>query len=314
MEAFLAKDPTLKDTAQRAFINYFKAIFHMKDREVFNIHEVDTDSFAHSLGLAIPPRIRFLQRMNARKEKISKVAQNISTNTNKKYFSVNSDEDTKDGNNDFTNKQNTKIENSPSTAFQTSDNESDDDILTVKRRDHDIELPEESDRVDFDSARKKKPITKAALAKKVLKKRIIPNKKIVFNEEGEVLPSAKEKKSELALHYENEDEAGIDIEKAKMVLKEEDKFDKQLFKERVKAKHKETKRKLKEKLKKRKEDEEVKDQFGESESENEPDLSWLPDPDKLYGEKSEKELISLEKSVKNSEEDSSQMTEKVKKK
>lgn len=35
----------------------------MKDKEIFNVHALNTDTYANSLGLAIPPRIRFLQRM-----------------------------------------------------------------------------------------------------------------------------------------------------------------------------------------------------------------------------------------------------------
>lgn len=44
----------------------------------------------------------------------------------------------------------------------------------------------------------------------MLKKNIVPNKKIVFNDEGTgVVQGAKEKKSDLALEYENEDVGGI---------------------------------------------------------------------------------------------------------
>ena len=32
------------------------------NKQIFNIHELPTDEYAHSLGLAQPPRIRFLQR------------------------------------------------------------------------------------------------------------------------------------------------------------------------------------------------------------------------------------------------------------
>lgn len=39
--------------------------------------------------------------------------------------------------------------------------------------------------LDQSNKKKKKPVTKAAIAKRILKKNIIPNKKIVFTEEGE---------------------------------------------------------------------------------------------------------------------------------
>lgn len=305
MEAFLAKDPNLKDTAQRAFVSYAKAIFLMKDKEVFDVQALDTDSFAHSLGLAIPPRIRFLQRLNARTSgKTSKPA--IPASSNKKtYFNTESDEEETDSKaeiSDFqknesedsgvSNDEDYSVNNKSSVPFQIPDeDDSDDDILQVKRKDHDIELPNDEEMELLSRGRnvKKKAVTKAAVAKKLLKKKIVPNKKIVFDEEGDVIISGtKEKKSELAQQYENENEGGIDIEKAKLVLKEEDKFDKQLFKEKVKAKHKETKRKLKEQ--KKQEQEAEKDDFGDDESEEEPDLSWLPDPDKIYGQKDDDEM------------------------
>ena len=287
MEAFLAKDPTLKDTAQRAFVSYAKSVFLMKDKKVFDVQSLDTDSFANSLGLAVPPRIRFLQRLNARTGK------NIQNNI-KVYF------------NDDIEEQSEKVssdsgvsEEEKSTPFHVSDDsESDDGLLKVKRKDHDIDLPSEFELQENTRNTKKKAVTKAAVVKKLLKKKIVSNKKIVFNDEGKALAVGQDKRSELAQQYENEDAGGIDIERAKLVLREEDKFDKQLFKDKVKAKHKEEKRKLKAKKKK---EEEEKDDFGESESEEEPDLSWLPDPDKIYGKKNDEEApqqVSDEVSIK----------------
>ncbi|CAH2002923.1 unnamed protein product [Acanthoscelides obtectus] len=292
MEAFLAKDPTLKDTAQRAFVSYAKAVYLMKDKEVFDVHALDTDSFARSLGLAIPPRIRFLQRMHAMLESKQQKKEVGRSSNNKKYFKDSEDEGVSNNFEDSGVSKPKYIPKEPSKSsqsghFQTVENDSeDDDILTVKRKDHDIDLPSQEEIAELDMGRisKKKALSKAAMAKKILKKKIVPNKKILFNEEGEAVTSGKTKKSELALQYENENEGGIDIEKAKQVLKEEDKFDKQLFKEKVKAKHKEQKRKLKEQKKKERED---KDDFGTSESEEEPDLSWLPDPDKVYNNENE---------------------------
>lgn len=60
-----------------------------------------------------------------------------------------------------------------------------------------------------------------------------------------------------------------------------------MFKAKVKAKHKEEKRKLK--ALKKQEEEEERDEFGESDPDEGPDLSWLPDPDKIYGKNSDNE-------------------------
>jgi len=84
----------------------------------------------------------------------------------------------------------------------------------------------------------------------------------------------------LAREYENNDDTGgIDIEQAKLMLREEDKIDKELFREKVKAKHREQKRLAKEEAK-RAETEDV-----SSSDEASVDLSWLPDPDKVYGKR-----------------------------
>lgn len=318
MEAFLARDPSLKDTAQRAFVSYAKAVFLMKNKSVFDIQSLDTDAYAHSLGLAIPPRIRFLQRLNKKNSENDK--------TNKIKFENSDDDDVEAEPNKKVTQNGTPSQKSNKTKFENSDDDgeaassenerrseeetysqakqprqakpafyvsdesdNEDGILTVKRKDHDIDDPlSDSEVLDIGrTAKNKKALTKAAMAKKILKKKIVANKKIVFNDEGDAVSSnTKEKQSELAQKYENADEGGIDIETAKLVLREEDKFDKQRFREKIKAKHKEEKRKLKEQ--KRKEQEE-RDEFG-SESEDEgPDLSWLPDPDKIYGKKKRSE-------------------------
>lgn len=262
LEAFLARDVSLKETAQRAFVAYAKAVFLMKDKSVFDIRSLDTDSYAYSLGLAVPPRIRFLQKA----EKSNQLKQNKVIK-----FDDNSSADEaseEDGNKSFKRQEEDKSD------------DSDDDILTVKRQDHDIDFSETELFEPIRSNKNKKPLTKAALAKKLIKKKIVPNKKIIFDDEGEIVNDSKSKQSDLARNYENENEGGIDIDKAKQVLREEDKFDKQRFRAKIKAKHREEKKKLK--AKRIQKEQEEKDEFGEDSESDGPDLSWLPDPDKIY--------------------------------
>lgn len=275
MEAFLARDPEMKERAKRAFVSYGKSVFLMRNKNVFNFEALNMEAFSKSLGLAITPKIRYIERC-------SKAAQKKADKTPKIEFKADEDADTP-----IEIKKPTK----PTTAFQMADDSDDDDILKVKRQDHDIDLPSDNELQmnEFVKNKKKKAVTKVAIAKKVLKKNIKPNKKVVFDDEGNpVMAATKEKQSELAREYENEDVGGIDFERAREVLREEDKFDKQLFKQKVKAKHKEKKRKLKEQNKKKEKEEEDVDEFG-SDSGDEPDLSWLPDPDKIYGNAEENE-------------------------
>lgn len=46
LEAQLARDVSLKESAQRAFVAYIKSVFLMKDKEVFDVMQLDTDAFA----------------------------------------------------------------------------------------------------------------------------------------------------------------------------------------------------------------------------------------------------------------------------
>jgi len=71
-----------------------------------------------------------------------------------------------------------------------SDDEND-DLLTIKRKDHNILMTDDLDveedlPIDICNKKKKKPLTKAAVAKKMIKKQIKPNQKTVFDETGEV--------------------------------------------------------------------------------------------------------------------------------
>lgn len=269
MEAYLAANPQLKESAQRAFVAYFKSVALMKNKKVFNVESLDPDLFARSLGLEVTPRVRFLQRLKKRKGQ-------------------NSVQDSDDGDNSDDEKPAKNIETSTITfnTIMTAESDSEDDLLTIKRSNHDLHVNnndsdnEEQIPAVTSSKKAQKVVTKAAIAKKLAKKKIIPNKKVEFDEEGNVIVNtAKQLQSKLAKEYENDDDGGIHIDKARKLLCEEDKYDKQRFKELVKKKHKEKKMKLKAK---QEQDEQHDDDFGTDEDEYQPDLSWVPDPDNIY--------------------------------
>ena len=67
-------------------------------------------------------------------------------------------------------------------------------------------------------------------------------------------------------------------------MKEEDLWDKKLFRETIKARKREKKRKMKE-FRRLKAGIAPKESNEDSEDSG-PDLSWLPDPDKIYGKES----------------------------
>ena len=270
MAAFLAGDKNLKESAQRAFVSYIKSVVLMKNKKIFDVASIELDKFAESLGLATTPRVRFLQRQNKKNVKPA----------------------------------GDKEEEVEEAKVDEQDEESEEEMFSVKRADHEIEDDQNKDEdEDLSVGLRKdgKVLTKAQMAKKLLKKKI-GNSKIVFDDEGDVIADAsKQKLSKEGQDYEAENNenfgGGINIEKAKEVLKAEDKFDKVSERARIKEKKKEEKRKQKEenrRLKAEKKTGEGEDDEEVSGEESEPDLSWLPDPDKIYAEKPESESESEE--------------------
>ncbi|NWI92762.1 DDX10 helicase, partial [Pitta sordida] len=75
MQAFLAQDQELKDKAQRCFVSYLRSVYLMKNKEVFDVFKLPLAEYALSLGLAMAPRVRFLQRVQ--KQLCAKEAANV---------------------------------------------------------------------------------------------------------------------------------------------------------------------------------------------------------------------------------------------
>lgn len=313
IEAFLAQDQQLKDSAQRAFVSYIKSVFLMKNKNVFKVQELDMDSFAKSLGLVSLPRIRFIDRIkymrlnNAKKDaeirKQSDDSTDVSDDDDDDDDDLSSNEDQESSEEesdeedaiDESDKSDSETKNHGVDFNVTSDSEEEEDLFRIKRKNHEIEQELSSLSEDEDSkATKNKIVTKAAIAKRVLKKKIVANKKVLFNEDGEeVLDDKKQLLSELGREYMDQNSGGIDIEMAKRVMQEEDKFDRKRQQELAKS------RKSKAKLKQK---EFVPNDFeSESESENDVDLSWLPDPDQIY------DKSSVDNSTANEESDEDQI-------
>jgi len=157
IQANLASDQDLKDQAQRAFMAYLKSIYLMKDKAVFDVFQLDTDSFAASLGLAVSPRVRFIEKQlklrNEKKEKYFGPEEDV-VEKKKPIMKLIADEDV---------------------------SEEEDDILTVKRLNHDLsDAEDDEDEVpDFEGRSSKKVVTKTAAAKKLLKKNFKVKHKII---------------------------------------------------------------------------------------------------------------------------------------
>jgi len=275
-EAHLASDSELKASAQRAFLAYIKSAFLLKNKEIFDVSKLDTDKFAHSLGLAVPPRIRFLQRQQKSKKKASKEEKDLEIDQ----------KDLESSQKPFESSQK-DFESGQKSIMESSDEE--DDMLTIKRKDHEIQDEDDvtDEPLEIGENKGGKVVTKASIAKKILKKNIQANQKTLFDEEGQAtIDGLSQKKSQEGQDYDQDREdggGGIDLVKAKKVLKAEDKFDKELKKEQKKTQKRLLKEAKHSNDKRNAGAAKLAGDDSDSSGEESDNLDWLPDPDKIYG-------------------------------
>ncbi|XP_047199100.1 probable ATP-dependent RNA helicase DDX10 [Hippoglossus stenolepis] len=310
--AFLAQEKEQKERAQRCFVSYLRSVYLMKNKEVFDVLKLQIQEFAVSLGLAVAPRVRFLNKVQAqtaegdeqKEEEQSEdddlrsfkaqLRGNIPHGEGQNYQSEDSDEDGESGD-----EQNA---NQLKTTLLGDDDDDDDlrdlDLLKVKTKNVFSLTKEQENEEELSKGSKKEfgKETKFKDAKKVLKRNFHVNTKVTFNEEGDAVqlwPPVQRAVTD----EEDEEVSGINVEKAKERLKHEDQvFDKREYSCKVKAKHRE--KRLKAKAARREASRQHGQQSEEEEEvvaylakhgEDEFDPSALPDPDNLRSLEEEKE-------------------------
>ncbi|KAM6172381.1 putative ATP-dependent RNA helicase DDX10 [Erethizon dorsatum] len=347
LESFLAQDQDLKERAQRCFVSYIRSIYLMKDKEVFDVSKLPITEYALSLGLAVAPRVRFLQKMQkqptkevVRSQANKTIEHSTPSLTNddveefRAYFcekmsilqeggkgleeteyrldSGTSDEELEEEEKDdeemeekLGKARGSQTQSVPDTdegqevqdvpvQFLDRDDEEedgpDDDFLKVKRRDvfgFDLKEKKALQKKESSKSGVKKKVTKVAEAKKIMKRNFKVNKKITFTDEGELVQQWPQmQKSATKDAEEGDDTGGINLDKAKERLQEEDKFDKEEYRKKIKAKHREKR------LKEREARREANKRQTKGKDEEEAFLDWsddddvgfdpstLPDPDK----------------------------------
>ncbi|XP_051233757.1 probable ATP-dependent RNA helicase DDX10 [Dicentrarchus labrax] len=323
LEAFLAQEKEQKERAQRCFVSYLRSIYLMKNKEVFDVFKLQIHEYAISLGLAVAPRVRFLNKAHAqraekggqREEEQSEEEEELKSFKTQLRGSVPCEEgqssDSEDSGDDEDSGNEPELDRSKALLLGAEDEDEDEDdmrdldLLTVKRKDvfnltGDQESEEE---LATDSKKNKEKETKFKEAKKALKRNFQVNTKVTFNEEGEAVqlwpPVQRAVTGDGEEEEEEEEVSGINVEKARERLKREDQeFDKQEYSRKVKAKHREKRLKAKaarreaNKKNGQKSDDDEEDEvmaYLANHSEDEFDPSTLPDPDKLREEEEEEE-------------------------
>ncbi|XP_058923959.1 probable ATP-dependent RNA helicase DDX10 [Kogia breviceps] len=347
LESFLAQDQDLKERAQRCFVSYIRSVYLMKDKEIFDVSKLPIPEYALSLGLAMAPRVRFLQRMQKQPNKKLVVSQdnkiieprtvsltNDEVEEFRAYFNEkmsilqkggkipegteyrlasgisDEEEEEKECEEEMeeklgktkgsqpqsvpSNKESQKNKEVPVQFLDRDDDEEDDgvnaDFFKVKRHNvFGLDLKENKtlQKKEPSKSSVEKKVTKVAEAKKVMKRNFKVNTKITFTDEGELVQQWPQVQKSVSKATEEEDDAGgINLDKAKERLREEDKFDKEEYRKKIKAKHREKR------LKEREARREASKKQAKAKDEEEAFLDWssddtdvfdpstLPDPDK----------------------------------
>lgn len=314
LEAFLAQEKEQKERAQRCFVSYLRSVYLMKNKDVFDVFKLQIHEYAVSLGLAVAPRVRFLnkaqaqrgekeeQRMERQSEEEEELRSFKSQLRGEPPHLESQSSESEDSADDEEEEEQSKLLQSADDSEDDDDDLRDLDLLTVKRKDvFNLTGDQESSEEPDEAKKKTEKETKFTEAKKVLKRNFQVNTKVTFSEEGEAVqlwPPVQRSATGEEEEEEEEGVSGINMEKARERLKREDQaFDKQEYSRKVKAKHRE--KRLKAKAARReaskqhgqKSDEEEDEvvAYLANHSEDEFDPSTLPDPDKQQSEEQEEE-------------------------
>ncbi|KAJ3148804.1 ATP-dependent RNA helicase dbp4 [Geranomyces michiganensis] len=164
LQAYCSQDPEMKYLAQKTFISYMRSVHLQKNKEIFDVHALPFNEFAESLGLPGAPKIKFVQK--SEKKNVSRQMETMAKDTALLDDDDDSEQKQQKPNKVVTNvdkmfaKKNLTILSDHYKALKASDSGSDDsddaaeleseslvpngndeqdDFLTLKRADHDID-------------------------------------------------------------------------------------------------------------------------------------------------------------------------------
>lgn len=233
LQAFCAQDQDIKHWAQRSIISYARSVYLQPDKSIFDVNQLKLDAFARSCGLLAPPKVRFMKKI-AKRIGPSAVSSTVSGKFEQK-LGIEVLEQSKSDNKDDTDSDN----------FNVNDDDSEeDDVLVMKTSNFNHDDLEHVDENKEITMRRKRNVSKTALAKKIIRKNIKVNSKITFDEDGKDI--AQRSDDEDSPDVSSTEYGGIDVEKAKAHMKTQDRIDREKERKRIKEKHRELKRKERE--------------------------------------------------------------------
>ncbi|CAG9531078.1 unnamed protein product [Cercopithifilaria johnstoni] len=309
LQSVIAQYPGMKEFAQKSFVAYIRTIYLMQNKDVFNLDTINLVALAKSYGLAATPRVRFLKRIankhqnlhtnTSRKQEGEKSAEELmemmisAAKTGKEAAAMINDNDDDNNDDDIQNeeidlglgtsennaiKREQKGDFSPSAIDSGLDEDSSDFLKITRKNVFNIFPDEVAEVLEKQERESKKLVTRHALARKILKKGVKLGVKKIFTDDGTEIVEGK------AFPTVPSDGKliGLNVDEAKRQMIQIDQVDKITYKEKQKMWRKRKKEKRKDRTTKTNQECGVVLDLGagKNHSDGEPDLSWLPDPDK----------------------------------
>ncbi|KAI5955151.1 DBP4 [Candida jiufengensis] len=185
LQSLCFKDPIIKNLGQRAFIAYFKSIYIQKDKDVFKVDELPVEAYAASLGLPGAPKIKIKggESSKEKKNESRKLQELRKADVDGEIKEENGKVRTK-YDRMFDRKNQTILSdhylNMTNSKADKDDDEDEEDFMTVKRQDHDLQ--------DEDLPDLSLPVSKRQAKKALSKKATLTSKgnptKLRFDDDG----------------------------------------------------------------------------------------------------------------------------------
>ncbi|KTG41587.1 hypothetical protein cypCar_00013895 [Cyprinus carpio] len=260
---------------RQCFVSYLRSVYLMKNKDVFDVFQLKLPEYAMSLGLAVAPRVRFLNKAQQQKsgvmqdnsgaagheseDELKSFKAQLKGEQSKSQSSQSEEEEEEEDDDDDVDEDEDEETLKPAALLcgfneEDEDDQKEQDLLTVKRKDVfniNEESQDDDEGTDANAKNKKQKESKFKDAKKIQKKNFKVNTKKIFTEEGEVVQQWPPLQKTVVPDEEEEEEtSGINVEAAKERLRKEDQeFDKIEYRRKIKEKHRE--KRLKEKAARR---------------------------------------------------------------
>ena len=219
LQSQCSADPEIKYLAQKTLVSYVRSIHLQHNKNIFKVSELSLDEYARSLGLPGTPKLRFIARpsdknasraLSSEKQQISKTADSSASESESEIDKSNITKQVRKIDKMFKKKnlnvlsehyaklrENSKSDEGHSGAVVSGES-SDDDLLTIKRTDHEIkeeDLPSVTGPALKPARRDILKTKKRYLIKVANKETSGTSKRLIFDDDGlaeEAFPYEKE--------------------------------------------------------------------------------------------------------------------------